>query len=111
MALSDQLLGDPTEIVTSLIPVTTQIVGFRNRGEHEHIYVVPAATIAAMTIVFPPADQSRLFQVIRLTSHQIVTALTVSANGNTILGTAVTALAADTPVQWQKIAASTWVRI
>lgn len=111
MALSDVLLGDPTEIVTAVTPVTTQGVGFRGRGEHEHIYCTPAGTIAAMTIVFPAPAESRLFQIIRLTSHQIVTTLTVTASGNTILGSAVTALAVDTPVQWQKIAASTWVRI
>lgn len=111
MAIQDVVLGDPTEIVSPVTPVTTNAVSYRSRGEHETIYATPAGTIAAMTLNFPPVDGSRLGQVIRIVSHQIVTTLTVAANGNTILGSALTALAVDTPVAWLKIAASTWVRL
>ena len=40
-----------------------------------------------------------------------VTALTVTATGLTLRGSAVTALTASQCVEWQKVAANTWIRL
>lgn len=104
-------LSGTSHKVSPYTPVTTDSISASTSKKNETIYLTPAGTIAAATFVFPTNANSSLGQTIRLISHQIVTALTVTANGNTLLGTAVTALAVDTPVAWQKIAASTWIRI
>lgn len=100
-----------SNIVTPYTPVTTDTITASATKQNETVYLVPAGTIAAATFVFPTNANSRIGQVLRLVSTQIVTTLTVSSSGLTLQGTAVTALAVNTAVAWQKIAASTWMRI
>lgn len=111
MALNDNPISTNIEAVSSVSPLTGASQSFLLKGQDETMNVTPAGTIAAFTVVFPEDAASRLGQTISLVSHQIVTSLTVTANGNTINGTAVTALAVDTLVAWRKIAASTWQRL
>lgn len=71
----------------------------------------PAGTIAALTVVLPPASALVDNQKLTITSTQIVTALTLTAGSGTSLGTAVTALAAGTPVSFiYRAADKTWYR-
>lgn len=71
----------------------------------------PAGTIAALTVVLPPASALVDNQKLVITSTQIVTALTLTAGSGTSLGTAVTALAAGTPVGLvYRAADTTWYR-
>jgi uncharacterized protein YidB (DUF937 family) len=97
--------------VTPLTPVTGDTVSMNTDKKDETIVLTPAGTLAALTLVFPPDASSRIGQIERVISSQIVTALTVSAAGLTIRGTAVTALAADVPIAFEKIAAATWQRL
>lgn len=100
-----------TNIVSASSPVTTATVTAGTGKINETFYLTPAGTIAALTFVFPSNANSSIGQKLILVSHQIVTALTVSSSGLTLQGTAVTALAVDTPIIWQKVAASTWMRL
>ncbi len=99
------------DVVTASTPVTTNTVTAGTGKVNETLYLTPAGTLAALTLAFPSDANSQVGQVLRVFSTQIVTALTVSAAGLTIQGAAVTALAANTPVSFQKVAASTWIRL
>lgn len=101
---------ESSQVVSAYAPVTTDTITAGTTQANEFVYAVPAGTIAALTFTFPSDANSRLGQEITLLSTQIVTTLTVSSSGLTILGTAVTALTANVPVRWIKTAASTWVR-
>lgn len=103
-------LGAAVSVVSPYTPVTTDTITALATKRDETASLVPAGTIAAATFVFPTNANSRIGQNLTLTSTQIVTALTVSSSGLTLLGTAVTALAVNTPVSWRKVAASTWLR-
>jgi TRAP-type C4-dicarboxylate transport system substrate-binding protein len=107
-AVAIKTLGDTVQAVT---PLTGATVTAAITGVNETAYITPAGTIAALTYVFPSDSNSRIGQVLRAVSTQTVTALTVSSAGLTLLGTAVTALVANTPVSFQKVAASTWLRL
>lgn len=97
--------------VTPYSPLTGATVTASPLKKSETIYLTPAGTIAALTVVFPTNANSQNGQVFRVVSTQIVTALTVTSTGLTLQGTAVTALAVNTPVSWLKVAASTWLRL
>jgi hypothetical protein len=84
----------------------------RADGLDETIFLNHSATAANATLVFPSNTNSVTGQILRLFSADIVTALTVSLPGSVaILGTALTALAADDSVAFQKVAANTWIRL
>ena len=97
-------------IVSASTPVTTDVLTANALGKDEVINAVPAGTIAAMTFTFPTNANSRIGQTLTLTSTQVVTALTVSSSGLTIRGTAVTALAVNTPVTFVKVSSAVWLR-
>lgn len=99
------------DIVSPYTPVTTDSISAKLKGQNETVYLTPAGTIAAATFVFPDEYNSRIGQFLTLVSTQIVTALTVTSTGLTLKGTAITALAVNTPIIWQKVAALTWMRI
>lgn len=99
------------KIATSSVPLTGASYNFNTDGKDETLYVNPAGTIAAMTVVFPADESSRVGQILRVFSTQIVTALTVTSTSLTIKGTAVTALAVNTPVSYEKVDAAVWVRL
>lgn len=96
--------------VTAISPLTGATVTANANGNRELIYLTPAGTIATMTFVFPSDANSFLGQILQIVSTQTVTAVTVSASGLTINGTAWTALAPNVPVQFVKVAAATWLR-
>lgn len=100
-----------TDIVTPSAPVTTNSLSITTTKQNETLYIVPAGTIAALTIVFPSDANSQIGQVSQWFSTQIVSTLTVTSAGLTLLGSAVTALAANTPITYKKVAASTWARL
>lgn len=101
------------KIVTPYSPLTGATISANVKGQDESIILTPAGTIAALTINFPLDASSRLGQIIRLNSHQIVTALTIGALGATptLRGTATTALAVDTPITFEKVDTNTWQRL
>lgn len=99
------------DLVSASSPLTATSISFNTKRQSETLDLTPAATIAALTVVFPSNATSRIGQELRITSSHIVTALTVTATTQTVLGTALTALAVDTPVIFKKIKASVWVRI
>lgn len=72
--------------------------------------LTPAGTLATGTILLPLAPQDG--QRVRIFDTQIQTALTITpATGQTINGTAITALAANTPIEYIYQASSlTWFR-
>lgn len=92
-------------------PVTTNTITADPNGSDQLYVITPAGTIAALTFVFPTDANSHLGQKITVVSHQVVTALTVSSSSLTIRGTAVTALAVDTAIIWQKIGTAIWQRL
>lgn len=96
--------------VTASTPVTTATLRFNTSGADELLQAVPAATIAALTIVFPDNAHSRVGQILGVVSHETVTTLTVTSTDLTLRGVAITALVADVPIFWRKIAASIWMR-
>jgi hypothetical protein len=84
----------------------------RPDGLDETVVLNHSGTAAAATLVFPSNSNSVTGQTLRLFSADVVTVLTVSLPGSVaILGTALTALAADDSIAWQKIAANTWIRL
>jgi hypothetical protein len=101
----------PVPIITPVSPLTGATVNMNTQSRNETIDITPAGTIAALTVVFPANAASALGQIERIVSSQTVTTLTVTANSNTINGTAVTTMVAGTVYGWQKVAASTWNRI
>lgn len=104
-------LGSAIDFVQDTTPVTTATITANANGQNEIDYITPAGTIAALTFVFPTDAASRLGQSITLFSTQIVTALTITSAGLTLKGTALTAMAVNTPYVWKKVAAATWARI
>lgn len=100
-----------TDLVSASTPLTAGTVTAGSGKVNETLYIAPAATIAALTVTFPSNANSQIGQKLTVFSTQIVTTLTVSSSGLTLLGTALTALAATTPYTWQKVAASTWARL
>lgn len=116
-----QLLTSPGAVVavaanvgklfTNYSPLTGTAIDVNVLGQDESMLITPAGTIAALTVELPITP--RLGQIVRLNSHQIVTALTLTTHGPTptFRGTAVTSLAADTPVTFEYVSANTWQRL
>jgi len=97
-------------VVTASTPLTGFSISFNALGNNETVYLTPAGTLATGTIVFPTDATSAIGQTLTLVSTQTQTALTVTSTSLTLVGTAVTALTANTEVSWKKVAASTWLR-
>lgn len=100
-------------IVSASTPVAAGTVTANANSQDETLYLTPAGTLATLTIKVPADGSSRLGQIERIWCHgHAVTALTMSGTGSpTFLGTALTALATDTPYAFQKVAANTWARL
>jgi hypothetical protein len=104
-------LGGAIDSVNATTPLTGASISANANGQNEIQYIAPAGTIAALTYVFPTDANSRIGQSITLFSTHIVTALTITSTSQTLIGTALTALAVDMPYTWRKVAASTWIRV
>ena len=99
------------DIVTASSPVSARTVTAGSGMVNETLYLTPAGTLAALTLAFPSDANSQVGQKLTVFSTAIVTALTVSAAGLTIEGTALAALSANTAYSFQKVAAGTWIRL
>jgi hypothetical protein len=104
-------LGGAIDYVNSSTPLTGASISANASGQNEIQYFAPAGTLAALTYVFPTDANSRIGQSITLFSTHIVTTLTVTSAGLTLVGTALTAIAVNTPYTWKKVAAATWIRV
>jgi hypothetical protein len=80
-------------------------------GLDETIFIDNSATLATLTFAFPANTNSYTGQILRIFARSAVTALTVSSSGLTIYGAGLTSLAANGTASWQKVSASTWVRL
>lgn len=100
--------------IVAATPLTGFTITAARYTDQTH-YLTPAGTLATGTFTLPTAATSRVGQIVRLWSTQIVTALTVGVSGGgTILGTALTAAAANTPYAWQCVSTAgtgTWIRL
>ena len=110
--------ADGTFALAPSLVAATPLTGFTitaSRYVDQTHYLTPAGTLATGTFTLPTAANSRVGQLVRLWSTQIVTALTVNVSGGgTILGTALTAAAANTPYAWQCVSTAgtgTWIRL
>jgi hypothetical protein len=102
----------PAPIVSTYTPTTGTTVSATTTMADETIACNPAGTLAALTFALPSDGNSRTGQLSRFFSMQIITALTVTATGQTIKGTSsFTAFALDGSICYQKIAAATWARL
>lgn len=95
-------------------PLTGTIVNVA-RYEDQTQYLTPAGTLATLTFTLPTSANSRVGQIVRMWSSEIVTTLTVNVSGGgTIFGAALTAAAANTPYAWQCVSTAgtgTWIRL
>jgi hypothetical protein len=92
-------------------PSAGATISASSAGLDETVYLDHSATIATLTFAFPSNTTSYTGQILRLFSRSAVTTLTISSSGLTIYGAALTALAANGAASWQKVAASTWIRL
>jgi hypothetical protein len=95
---------------TFVVPVTGFAATIPSTASNRNVYVMtPAGTIASGTLTMPAGAVQG--QTVNVSSHQKVTALTLSPNtGQTILD-AVTTLAAAASAEYIMDGASTWHRI
>jgi hypothetical protein len=93
--------------VQNASPTAGQTVAMTDDSTDGTLNLTPAGLLATATVTFPSDANSRIGQVRRITSSQIVTALTL--NGATILNP-LAALAVNTNVAFEKTAANTWMR-
>jgi hypothetical protein len=109
-----------TVAVYPTVVAATPITGFTiNAGRYEDQthYLTPAAGLASGSFVLPTANSSRVGQIVRLWTTQVITSGTVSVSGGgTIRGAAIAAstIAANTPYAWQCVStagAGTWIRL
>lgn len=96
--------------VTALVPVTGGTVTMNTGSLDEVFYLAPAGTLATQTFLFPANGSSAIGQRIHFFTTATLTAVTLSANGNTIKGT-LTTLTANGNAAFVKVAASTWARV
>lgn len=101
-------------VIVAASPTTGFTINVGRYSDQTH-YLTPAGTLATGTFNLPTAANSRVGQMVRLWSTQIVTALTTAVSGGgTIQGTALTAAAANTPYAWQCVSTAgtgTWIRL
>lgn len=75
-----------------------------------HLVCSPAATIASHTFTFPSDANSRVGQILRISTSQTITAATFSGSGLTIR-TERTGLAAGAGITFEKVAANNWRQV
>ena len=94
--------------VQSVSPISTQVVAMTAGDSNGSLVLTPANMLASLTVTLPPESGSILGQERRIITTQAITSLSVS--GATTIINAPAALAANTTVTFEKIAANTWVR-
>lgn len=101
-------------IVTASAPATGATVSVGSTKADETLKIVPAGTLAALTISLPTIANSRTGQIVRGFITQIITALTVSVSGGgTVTGAAPVTSAVNSMFSYQcsSSAAGAWIRI
>jgi hypothetical protein len=88
------------DAVATPMDLYVPLTGFNITPQTDTLVINPAGTLATGTVNFPTGASDG--QTLTIMSTQTQTALTlVAATGDTIAGTAVTALTANTPVKWK----------
>lgn len=103
-------IGAAVKKASLTVATTGFSINVNTASQDEIIALNPAGTLATGTVVFPSDANSRVGQKLTIITTQTQTALTLTTTGLTILGTAVTALTANTAVSFEKVAAATWIR-
>lgn len=103
--------GQPNAIpvVITAAPATGATLTFNNNGADQTYNIEPAGALAALTVTFPSEATSRIGQIVRIFSTQVITALTL--NGATTIRNAATAAVANDVSSYQKVKANVWDRI
>ncbi len=89
-------------------PTTGQTVTAVNDDKDRTIVLTPAGTIAALTITFPSDANSRLGQIVGITTSQTIVLVNLTA-GVTVSGF-VAGLSPNDFTVYQKIGVNTWRR-
>lgn len=93
-------------------PLTGTSVAVNDNSADTHLILTPAGTLATLTITLPAVANLRDKQTLLVNSTQIVTALTVAANGATAVLGAPTALTANGYFKLKyDLTLKTWYRV
>lgn len=98
-------------VVQAPTPTTGQTQTFNILSKDETIACLHSTTIAAQTFVLPSNANSTIGQELVIFSRSAITAVTLTANGNTVYGASFTTIAASGIYRIRKVAASAWVRV
>ena len=90
------------------VPTTGQTVSMQSNPQYGGMWIDPATTLAALTIVLPLEKDSQLMQERFVGSSKTITALTVT--GATPIYTAPTTLSPGDVVTFIKLAPNVWAR-
>lgn len=91
-------------------PTVGQTVTMTDDAVDGTLYLTPAGTLLTLTVALPSNAASRVGQIRRIVTSQVLTGLTVTAASASILG-APTTLALGGYVSFQKMASGQWARI
>lgn len=110
LAAAASSVAQVTPAIQEASPTTGQTVTMTDDMTDGTLYVTPAGALLALTVALPSNANSRIGQIRRIVTSQIITGLTVSAASATIFGLPTT-LALGGSVSFQKIADGKWARI
>jgi len=97
-------------VIQTATPVNAGTTVLTDAVNDAHLVCTPAGTIAAHTFTFPTNANSRIGQIVTISTSAEITAVTFSGAGLTITED-VTGLLAGAAITFQKVAASVWRRI
>jgi hypothetical protein len=98
--------------VTVVNPAGGGTVTFNSGGQDETLFLDISAGITGLTVVFPSNANSVVGQTIRLWPRSAVSAtVSYTLGGQTVRGTNPTSFSASSNHEWQKVAASTWIKV
>lgn len=97
-------------VFQTAIPANAGTTVLTDAVNDAHLVCTPAGTIASHTFTFPTNANSRIGQLVRISTSAAITAVTFSGSGLTITED-LTGLAAGQGVTFQKVAANTWRKV
>lgn len=108
---SQQIATQDNKVTQYAAPLTASTVLLRDDQNSVWLILTPAGTIAALTLKLPLVSNCVDRQEVLVNSTQIVTALTIDANGSSVIG-APTALTANGffRLRWDAVM-KTWYRV
>lgn len=95
--------------IQNATPTAGQTVNITATSSDVVVWLTPAGTLATLTIALPSDGSTQIGQIIRVSTNQLITLLTV--NGATNLFNLPTTLALGGNFNLLKVAANTWVRV